>query len=416
MRQSLDGLWRQRARAFRLEIFPYLRFMVQSGFPGFVVLMIILFMIGYGGLLREPPAGFPTLLVGTLLLTPVVCWSPMRTWLHPADTVFLMPREQEMGSYLRRSWLYNGSWAVLLMLGALLLFWPLYNRTVDHGYALSVIALALVILKLFNIHHAWRERRMAWPGARWVSRFVRWLLHAVLIVMLLDVDVTMGKSLLFLAVASLTYLLWLKFPKQHALPWERLIDEEQATRRRYYRFLSAFIDVPVLPQRVQRRRYLAWLAARVPFRESNTYRYLFSYTMVRAELGGILVRLTLLGGLVGYLTGAGALLEGWGATAAYLLFVFIISVQAGSVTMVHRYSVWRHIYPLPEKRQQSAVVSVVRSATALCALLMWLPLAAGLIERGAYAPAIVAAVLAALYALTLLPRRTLRRLTAAEED
>ncbi|MFS0723274.1 ABC transporter permease [Paenibacillus sp. 1P07SE] len=416
MRQSLEALWGQRARAFRLEIFPYLRFMVQSGFPGFVVLMIILGMIGYGTLLREPPAGFPTILVGVILLTPVMCWSPMRTWLHPADTVFLMPREQEMAGYLRRSWVYNGSAAVLLMLGVLALFWPLYNRTVEHDYALPVLALVLVILKLFNMHHAWRERRMAWPGARWVSRLVRWLLHAVMIAMLLDTDVTMGRSLLFLAAASITYLLWLRLPKQHQLPWERLIEEEQATRRRYYRFLGAFIDVPVLAQRVQRRGYLAWLAARVPYRESHTYRYLFSQTMIRAELGGILVRLVLLGGLVGYLTGAGALLEGWGAAAAYLLFVFIVSVQARSVTMVHRYSVWRHIYPLPEARRQASAVAVVQLTTALCAILMWLPLAAGLVMEGLYSATAAAAVIAALYVRMVLPRRTRRRLASAEEE
>lgn len=416
MRQSLDALWQQRARAFRLEIFPYLRFMVQSGFPGFVVLMIILFMIGYGTLLREPPAGFPILLVGVLLLTPLVSWSPMRTWLHPADVVFLMPREQEMPGYLRRSWLYNGSFTVLLMLGGLLLFWPLYNRMVDHDYALPVIALVLIIVKLFNMHHAWRERRLAWPGARWVSRFVRWLLHAMMIAVLLDIDVSMGIALLIITVTSLAYLLLLRMPKQHALPWERLIEEEQATRRRYYRFLGAFIDVPVLPQRAHRRGYLAWLANRVPYRESNTYRYLFSQTMIRAEMGGILVRLTLLGGLVGYLTGAGALLEGWGAAAVYLLFVFIISVQARSVTMVHRYSVWRHIYPLPEKHHQASVVSVVKATTALCAILMWLPLTGGLIVHGFYAPAASAIALAALYVLILLPNRMRRRLASADDE
>ncbi|GBF77625.1 hypothetical protein PA598K_06182 [Paenibacillus sp. 598K] len=416
MRRALDQLWGERAAAFRREIFPYLRFMAQSGFPGFVVLLLILTAIGYGTLLREPPPGFPALAVGVLLLTPVLSWSPLRTWLHPADTVFLMPRESEMGAYIRRAVIYNGAATLLLLLLALAVYWPLYDRIVTHDYTIGIIALVLTLLKLLNMHHVWTERRMAWPGARWTSRVVRWLLHAAMITILLDPDMTMGRSLLFISLASIAYALWLRKPRQHHFPWERLIEEEQATRRRYYRFLGAFIDVPVLAPRVHRRRYLAWLAARVSYSGSHAYRYLFGYTMTRSEIGGILTRLVVLGGIVGYLTGSGRLLEGWGAAAAYLLFVFIVSVQARSVTMIHRHAVWRHIYPLPEATRQASAVGAVRATAALCACLMWLPLAAGLIGQGLYAAAAAAAILAALYVLVLLPRRTQRQLAAPDDD
>ncbi len=85
MRQSLKELWQQRRAAFRKEITPYLQDIFRSGFPGFLLLLIIMGMLGYGTLLRDLPADFPYVLVGIIFLTPMACYSPLRTWLHPAD-------------------------------------------------------------------------------------------------------------------------------------------------------------------------------------------------------------------------------------------------------------------------------------------------------------------------------------------
>ncbi|MFD0588396.1 ABC transporter permease [Paenibacillus sp. GCM10027627] len=412
MGTGLDVLWGDRAKAFRKETMPYFRYMFQSGFPSFLSLIVIASVIGYFKLIHNLPPDFPIVWTGILALTPLICWSPLRTYLSPADVVYLMPREYDMGPYLKRAY-----WSIVpknVVLGSIvfLLYMPIYVQ----GEAMSgpwLLAFAAAALKVGNKGAAWQERRMAWPGIRRLFRTARWVMTGAALASWLTVPV--WQAAVFTVLCGL--LLWIgyRLPKRHRLPWERLIEEEGTTRKRYYAFFSLFIDVPILSIKVVRRPYLSWVLPRIPFAHRHTFVFLFSASLTRTEIGGILVRLLLLGGLVGYWTADAAGLAGWGAFMVYLLFVVIYGLQLGALRSVHRHSVWKHVYPLPDDEQTEQLLKVDKTAFTAGLLLLWLPSAIPLLIGGIVVPPLAALALAAAYAF-IRPARLRKKILKEAED
>lgn len=413
MRQPLEQLWRRRSKAFRKEVLPYAQYMAQSGFPGFVILLLIIGMLGYGSLLRNMSPAFPYVAVGTAALTPILCYSPFRTWLKPADVAFLMPRESEMAGYLRLSWRRNTLAGLLLAAPMLALYLPLYERAAAAPQPWLAVVAAALVLKLLNAAASWRERQFAWPAARRGLRLLRWSGTALIVAALLQF--ALWKTAVFALLLAGVALLMLRVPARHALPWERLIAEEERTRQRYYRFFGGFTDVPELPSSIARRPYLAWLSGRIRYSHSNAYRYLFAMTLLRTELGGIVLRLTLLGLLAVSLAVRAELFAGWGAVFFTLLFLLLLRLQAGSLLQSHRHSVWRHIYPLPQQQHNEAFKQVIVTTLLLVAGALCLPLVF-LLPHGIVWPPIAAAALSFSYVLLRLPRQLLRKIDAELDD
>lgn len=410
--RELEAIWTRRARAFRKETLPYFRFMGQSGFPAFMSLLFISSAIGYFSLIRNLPEQFPVTAAGVVTLTLAICWSPLRTWLEPGDTVFLMPRESDMGGYIRRSFRYTSIGCAILTGIVLLLYLPIYRQgPAPNGDWLLVLVAAG--LKAGNVWGAWRERRMAWPGMRMLMRALRWALTALALSAWLTNAA--WQAALFTFIAGLLFMLLHRLHASHRLPWERLIFEEARTRRRYYVFFGMFIDVPTLPSRTARRSYAAWLLRFIPYAGRNTFVFLYAAALIRTEIGGIVVRLLALGCLVTYWLADASALTGWGAMLAFGLFAGVSAVQLGGLRHVHRYSVWRHVYPLPEKQRVEQYALVDRIAMLVCFLLLWLSAAIPLAGAGFYAPLATAAACALAYA-AIRPSRMRRKLQQDAEE
>ncbi|MDQ8739178.1 ABC transporter permease [Paenibacillus sp. LHD-38] len=410
--RMLETLWHRRAKAFREEALPYFRYMGQSGFPAFMSLFIISSAIGYINLIRDVPADFPIAAVGITALTLVLCWSPLRTWLVAGDAVFLMPREAEMSGYLRLSFRYNTIACSLLAAVVFLLYLPIYLQgpAVNGGWALAVIA---VVMKAVNIWGAWRERRMTWPGMRRLLRLLRWVITALIIAAWLTSLLwqAAGFTVLLCALYGLLY----RLPSKHRLPWERLIDEEARTRKRYYVFFGLFIDVPTLPSSIAKRPYIAWLLRAVRYTSRNTFVYLYTASLLRTEMGGMIIRLLFLGCLIIYWFAEAVSLSGYGSILVFFIFMGLIAVQLSGLRHVHRYSVWKHVYPLPEKQRIEQFLKVDRLAMLVCTSLLWLFAALPLALSGVYMPSLVSAALALAY-LAIRPRRLRKKLVLDEDE
>ncbi|QAY66613.1 ABC transporter permease [Paenibacillus protaetiae] len=106
-----------------------------------------------------------------------------------------------------------------------------------------------------------------------------------------------------------------------------------------------------------------------------------------------------------------------GAMAFYVLFVLLIGLQLGSIRSVHRHSVWRHVYPLPDSKRQISLIRVDRAVFFICACLLWLPAGIPLLVHGLAVPAAAAFIAAAAYIGLLRPGNVQRKLKReAEED
>lgn len=413
MDRSVDTLWSSRAKAFWRDSLPYIRYMAQSGLPGVTIMLLLAGLAGYASLLHHLPEAFPYTLAGVVFLTPIVCWSPLRTWLREADIVFLVPREPLMDRYLRRSFRYNG----LAGAAAAALFCAIYLPLYSHGpgklQALQLLA-AVLLLKLLNLIAAWRERVLVSFGARRGIRVLRWIVSAVGLAALLRTEA--WQAAIYVVLTVLLFVLLYRGLPRYRFPWLTLIAEESRTRRRYNTFFSSFTDVPSESTPVVRRRYADWMASRIGYRNQNAYVYLYAHTLIRTELGGIILRLVGLGIVSSLLAAESGLCLGWGAAAVCLLFVWLTGIQLSSLAQSHRHSVWRHVYPLPDQSRLGALLKVDRVASLLCLLILWLPQAITLIVQG-YAAQAVAAILASLlYVFAIRPKRLKRHFSSGSDD
>jgi ABC-2 type transport system permease protein len=409
----LTELWGTRAGAFRKETFPYLRYMAQSGFPAFLSLVFIASAIYYVGLIREVPPGFPVTEVGIAVLTPVLCWSPLRTWLAAADVVYLMPREHGMRPYLERSFRYSATLGAVIALVVFLLYMPIY-RSGQGETAPWLLAAAFAALKIGEHLGAWRERRMSWGAARLAYRIARWLVTAVIVGAWLRYP--SWQAAVFMALCLLLGAAAYRLPRRQRFPWERLIQEEASTRKRYYSAFGMFIDVPALSASIARRPYLAWIMPRIGYGQHNAYVYLFAASLFRTEIGGILIRLLLLGGLVSYWAADAASLQGWGAACSYAIFAFIISLQLGGLRHVNRYTVWKNIYPLPLDGQREQYAKLDRASLLGALSLLWLPAGLPLLIKGVYATPLCMAGVMLIYVIAIRPGRMRKKLMMDEDD
>ncbi|MGO4543291.1 ABC transporter permease [Paenibacillus sp. 2TAB23] len=410
--RALEALWHRRGKAFREEAFPYFRYMGQSGFPAFMSLFVISSAIGYIGLIRNMPAEFPFTAVGIIALTLVLCWSPLRTWLAAGDAVFLMPREAEMNGYLRLSFRYTTVACSVLAAIVFLLYMPIYSQgpSINGAWLLAAVAAGL---KGANVWGAWKERQMSWPGMRRLLRGLRWLMTALTLAAWLTL--VLWQAAAYTLLLGLLYMVLYRLPSKHRFPWERLIDEEARTRKRYYAFFGLFIDVPTLPSSIAKRSYLTWLLRIIRYTNRHTFVYLYSASLMRTEMGGIIVRLLFLGCLITYWFAEAVSLSGYGSVITFVVFMGLIAVQLGGLRHVHRYSVWKHVYPLPEKQRIDQFLKVDRFAMLLCTVLLWLFVALPLALSGVYMPSIAAAALAAVY-LMIRPGRLRKKLALDEEE
>lgn len=410
---SLGAIWVKRSREFRKEIIPYLGYMGQSGFSLFLSLIFISSALGYIKLIHGVSPDFPITLVGVAVMVPLLCWTPLRTWLTAADIVFHMPKEASMDTYLQRS--FRRSRIITSVLGAilLLLYWPIYKQGpgLANGWMLIVFA---ILLRVGNSWGGWRERQLAWPNMRLVLRLLRWMATGLAwSVVLLR---TPWQAALFIVLISCLFAMLYKLPSRHSFPWERLIQEEANTRRRYYLFFGLFIDVPTLPSRTASRKYMAWLLRLIPYHNRNTFVYLYTSSMIRTEMGGILIRLILLSALIVYWFAEAHWLEGWGAASVYMVFVLIVSVQLGGLRQIHSFSVWRHVYPMPDSQRTKSILLVDRWALIIVAVLIWLPAGLTLLLTGYSMPAAAALILILLYVFFIRPSRLKRKIISESDE
>lgn len=292
----LRELRQSRAASFRGEIVPYFRYAFQSGFGLFASACFFAALVWYVDLIKAVPENWPVRTVGVAALSIAAIVAPLRTYMRAADTVFLLPMESQLiGHYIGpaiRSAIVAGVGRSLLILA---LYLPIYIRsTALDGTAherpgeIVVLTLLVALIGGLNAYGGWRERQLAAVAWRLALRAVRWAL-TVAVVSVLLLKPLYGAIPFLLLCAAIPWLLW-RLPKRHALPWERLVQEEEAVRRRWMGFLSWFVDVPTEPAKAYRRKWIAWAGDKIGWRQSRAWHYLYAKTLLRSETFGAFFR------------------------------------------------------------------------------------------------------------------------------
>lgn len=405
----LRRLRAERAAAFRNEIYPYFRYVLQSGFGLVLGGIGITVVMGYIRLLREMPPNWPADIVGVACLTLTALYAPLRTYAQPADTVFGLPLEGAMLRAVIRPLLRGGMIAsALRMAAAFCAFAPIYTRApatsaAADGRNLPLLGLTLALLGAWNAFAAWEERRVAANAWRIGLRTARYIAVLLMTIGLLLRPYPLAVLFAVACAGALTLLARMRI--RHALPWDRLILDEMAARRRWMRFLAWFVDVPSETDRPARRAWIVWAADRLRWRRESAWTYLYAKTMLRSDTFGSFWRWNALL-LIVMLFAKQPVID----IVAYAIAVFVGCLQLTEVGRL-RFAENAAVAPVPDDRKRSAA-AVARTAGLIAATLLWL--GAALPERP-FQPAMWLIALAAawLWAGWLLPRRLRKR---AEDD
>jgi ABC-2 type transport system permease protein len=365
----LRSLRSSRSAAFRSEVVPYFRYVVQSGFGLVASAIAFSLLIGYAQLLRDVPAAFPAGVAGVSAIALAAIAAPLRTYLRPADPVFLLAMESSvLREYIRPALRLSLRAGVLRTLAVYMIFLPLYIRAplmqaASSGRSLWLLGICLAALGAWNAYGGWRERQMVYRSHSFALRAARYAVTLLSVGGLLLGSPLPAFVLSVLAAAALM-LCW-RLPERYALPWAQLITEEESIRRAWNRFLGWFVDVPSEDAKPSRRRWAAWAGGLIPWDRRWAWHYLYAKTLARGDTFGALLRWYAVIAVI-TLVMANPVAD-WAAFAIGFLVAGVQLTELGS----HRWAPSAAALPIPVEGRRPAAAFVARIAGAAAVLLLW---------------------------------------------
>ena len=292
--KNLREIWGVRFIHYMTELQKYMKYI----FTGHLAIVFV-FTIGAGGYaysewLKEVPLDFPAALITAVIVGAAITFSAPITLLKPADTVYFLPLEKKLDSYLRRALAWTTASQLPLPLVLYIVALPLLSTT-ETGSKTSFIwvAIFIVLLKWVFVKTEYHFRHALGGNWIWGDRAVRFLLATLLLYILLNPN---PLFVLLLSVIIVVYgVYWRKEMSKIPFPYDHFIELEQNRMLRFYRFANYFTDVPHLKGSVSRRGWLGFLTGPPKLEQAEAQEYLVKRTFIRTDdIFWLWVRLTVI--------------------------------------------------------------------------------------------------------------------------
>lgn len=339
------ALWQERFGRTTKELGKYLRYI----FNGHIIIVMV-FLIGtaafyYQGWIESLSLDFPAAIVMAVLLGLVLTLSPIYTFLLEPDRVFLIPLEEKLKPYFKRSIIASFFIQLYLIVLGLAIFMPMYAHVNNESYGnfLSFL-LMMCIVKALNLLIRWKVQLYVETNVHRMDSLIRYLVNTVFLFLLFS-----NAEIWFLLSVGIIYVLLYYFyhtqTKLKGLKWEFLIQQEEKRMMSFYRLANMFTDVPHLRDSVKRRKWLDWVSGLLAYRHEGVYTHLYVNTFLRGgDYFGLYIRLTVIGMLVLYF-----ITFGTGQILFVLLFLFLTGFQLMPLWNHHQNKIWLQLYPIKEE-------------------------------------------------------------------
>ncbi|MEW5321433.1 ABC transporter permease [Geobacillus thermoleovorans] len=345
-------LWKQRFQAEWRKRIRYLRYMFSDHLLVGLIIVLGGIAVMYERWASSLPDSFPYPAIAAVVFGWAAAAGSVRTLFREADTVFLLPAEEQLRPYIQRAFFVSWLWQAYGLSLLLLLAGPLHARFSPVPWPLFL--LGLFCFKGWSLWAVCKGSYIAEPSFHRFSAFARFSLAAVFVYFVLA-----GASWpFFVVVVGLvavlsTYLS--RLVRGKTWKWERIIAEEQRAARAFYRLANLFTDVPEWRETAKRRRWLDSLLALIPYGKRHVFFHLYARTFLRAGgYAGLYVRLTAIGGVM-----LAVIDHQYGRAVIIFLFLYATAVQLAALPSHHRYSLWPRLYPLPQAQQEAAAVRLL---------------------------------------------------------
>ncbi|WP_445291327.1 ABC transporter permease EcsB [Bacillus cereus] len=349
------ALWKERFRHFLKEVRTYSKYVFNDHLK-----FIFVFIIGAGAYyyqqwLQTLTTSFPTALVMAVLIGLVLTAGSIQTLLKEADLVYLLPVEEKLKPYFTKAFLFTFMIQLYIIAIVAAALAPLYFQQMKQtGAGYIWIVLAFVIVKAWNLFVAWEKSFLTDQNIQRADWFIRFILNGLFVYFLVE-----RTSVLFIGGIVLLMVLYLaimhQMVKGKPLNWEYLISEEGKKMMLLYRIANMFVDVPVLKERVARRKWLDFILSMIG--EKRTYLYLYTRTFLRSgNYFGLYVRLLALGGVILYF-----IPFLYGRFIVSLIFLYLIGYQLLTLWKHHRMKIWLDLYPVGGEEKKKDFLALLNA-------------------------------------------------------
>lgn len=346
MKFSADALFKERAAAYYSEVRKYTRYMLNDH-----LLFVLVFALGailyyYSGWVAGIDQTFPAPFIMAAVISAVLLWSPVYTYIKRPDTVYLLPLEEEMKPYFHKS-VWTSFAAQSYILVALLAFaMPMYAASQQTGFRSFFVFLSAVLAaKIWNLFCRLEALNLPSNNSRILDLGVRLLLNfAFLFAVFLTHYVIAGLAAVFMAF----WMFYMRRIGNRPLKWDLLAELEEKRLAGFYRIANLFTDVPHLRGTAKRR---SWLDGLLPGPKSSIHLYLLFRTFVRMnEYFGLYIRLTAIGAFIVLFSGFMPV-----QLIIAILFLYLTGFQLLAIAARHDHIIWPKLYPAGDEEKQTAV-------------------------------------------------------------
>ena len=374
----MSAFYKKRLASHRTQMMKYMKYVLNDHF----ILVMIIGMGGFGLYYSEfvktlDPSFVLGKVIGILLCVISVFIGKLATLMKEADSIFLLPKERQMLTYLKASLKHSiviPFVVIALITGVLMPLFVATSHVVFTDYYLLV--LNLWGLKLAHLMIQLQEQYLN------TEKRTQWQLLGLMIVSVTTVSLNVIVMPWLGLPITLVFLLVVdRLSRQsigvHPLNWEKSIHLERKRLKKIYSFINLFTDVPGLATDVKRRPYLDGLLNRIKKEQGQTYRYLYSRVFLRGtEYSGLVMRLTIIGSLILIFSDQMMLNGIVGA-----LFIYLIGFQLLPMYNEFDYMLMTQLYPVKSSQKVEAVQSIIRVILLTVAILFSLILVVTLEDK-----------------------------------
>lgn len=353
---SVIDIWKRRVGDHQKKMMKYLKYVLNDHFV--IVCLFLLGALGYGysGMLKSISTEFIYgQFLAWIIFSSIIFIGNLATLIQPADSVFLLQKEAEMGEYFKKAKSYSLILPLIVIGFISAAVMPLLVATSSFAFSDWIIffaSMSLVkeveldaqILKIKQVEKKERNLTTLIVGICSISSSF------------LGVFVNPFAGL---ASALISSVLW-HVKISHLLnrsryQWEFLVQKESTRLKNIYQFINLFTDIPALKGTIKRRAYLDKITNRMTLKQDNTYFYLFSKALLRGtEYSGLVIRLSFIGlGVV--------------ALVSYPILVGVMSVLFLYLTGFQLIPLYYHyddhllsvLYPVDKKQKLKAMQKIL---------------------------------------------------------
>ncbi len=292
---NINSIWDERLKKFYIEIVKYFSLIAMGVLYSFIIFGSV-FLYYYIKFLQWLPPHFPTEMIAAFVITSTFLKTSVRTFVQKADVIFLMPTETALSSYFKKSMFYSAFLDAIKLIIMLLIISPLIKQEEIFNAGSIITFSGLIIL---NIRLTWIEQWHTTRLQKLIHKGIRFLTFYTIIHFMFT---GMWKISATLFIVNFFLWFYLSTNKGRGVNWDFLINREETSLLKIYKFINMYIDVPHLKHSFRRRKLLGWsIKKAITYKQSSSYTYLFSHLFIRYnEFYYLYVRLTLIGVGIGY--------------------------------------------------------------------------------------------------------------------